>query len=704
MPSAARNSAPDEPLFCCYGCGLAARVTTLRGEAGRASWMLNRLGISAALTMTVMMFSMYLYRQEFTAAASDTAAVQSTLGSIMRYLSLAFATPVLILLGLPLAESAAAQARRGIWSVDVLVAAGVAAAFIHSYYATLRDAGGIYFETACAVLVFMTLGRWLEAEGKLRARGAVATLDSLFPEQVRVERNGELLSMAAADVRMGDIVIVPAGQRIAVDGRIVSGAAHVDASLVTGESTPLAVDAGDRVAAGTLNLDGTLRVAAESVGAQATLGRLSRLLELARAGKGRFEQLAERLTRAFIPLTLVLAVVAAGLGARRGGIEEAVLSFLAVLLIACPCALGIATPMAAWAALGAAARRGVVFRDGEALERLASVQAVCFDKTGTLTANDCTVQRMTLAPETPPGIAAGPYRAPQVLALAAGLAEHSTHALSRGIVDHARRGGIQPVRFERVRTIPGRGVVSEDAGGSSPPLYSGGAGGGWFALGSPQLMDDRALHWPPELRVAVAAAQAGGAAVVCIGANGSVAGVIELGEQLRPAAAQSVAALRSLVGDVRLLSGDHEVRARRIAGELGIECSAGMDPAAKLAAIGAQRRRYGAVAMIGDGLNDAPALAAADVSIAMGCGADVSRDAAMICLLGDDVSLVPWLIELSRRTVRTIRWNLFWAFSYNVVGVGLAVAGWLNPIFAAAAMVLSSTLVIANSRRLAQEA
>ncbi|MEK6645012.1 MAG: cation-translocating P-type ATPase [Planctomycetota bacterium] len=659
---------------------MAAEITRSRGEAGQLNWMLTRMGLSVFLSMTVMMFSMYLYRQQGMSHESDTP-LSLQLAGVMRYLCLIFSVPVFFMLGWPILTAALEGVRRGVYSTDALVVLGVAASFVYSYLSTLRDSGAVYFETGCVVLVFMTLGRWLEANGKLKASNAVASLESLFPESITVIREDTELSVDTREVRVGDILVIHAGQRIAADGEIVHGRAGIDESLLTGESTPVVKETGDLLRAGTLNLDGSLRVRATCVGPQSTLGRMAALLEAAKNSKCAWERLTDRIATVFIPLALVLAAVGLFLGVRRGGVDEGLMSAMAVLLIACPCALGIATPMAVWVALGNAARHGILFRGGDVIETLASATAICFDKTGTLTTGAASVKAF----HTTDGLAVS-----DALRVAVTLAAGSNHILSRAIVDFARGEGNASTSPCSSQTLPGRGIVGEVNGSVS-------------ALGNVALMVDQACTLDSRLRSRVEAIRASGAPLACIGWNGRVQGVFEFTEHLRPEARASMDALGALRLEPTLLTGDHMGRAHAVGDDLSIDAVGELTPERKVVEIARRQQGHGVVVMVGDGLNDAPALAAADIGIAMGCGADISRESAGVCLLGGNLLGVPWTIELARRTVRTIKINLFWAFSYNVVGIGLALTGRLNPVFAAFAMLASSVIVITNSLRLNRE-
>lgn len=641
--------------------------------------MLTRLGVAIFLSMSVMVFSLYLYGQDvYQAEATSGSALSRNLTSFMQYASLVFATPVLFLLGLPIFLNALAQWRNGIASTDALVILGVTAAFAYSYVSTLREAGSTYYETACMILVLVTLGRWLEASGKLRASEAVEALEALLPQEVSVCRGNETATVRIEELSQGDLVRVPAGERIVVDGVIESGRANIDEQIMTGESRPLVKQTGDIVRAGTVNLDGALTIRATAVGAATTVGRLIALLESAKRTKGKYERLADRVVAVFLPLTICLALAGGVLGYLRSGTDEAIMSALAVMLIACPCALGIATPMAIWVSLGRAATKGVLFKNGEAIEKLAAVRAFCFDKTGTLTTGFPDVAVFTSS-ESGAG--------DRAISLAAGLAETSTHVAAQGVAAFAQRKSIAPADIPNARTISGRGLVGDGHAGQ-------------VSLGNVAMMHERGLTFDATTHRATKQALEQGQSIACIGWDGSVRGVFAMTETLRSEARQTLQAIKNAGCQVFILTGDHAQRGRFIAEALKVETFAELLPEDKVQCVERTRRELGPTAMVGDGLNDAPALAAADVGIAMGCGADVSRESANVCLLGNDLEMLPWLFTYAQKTVRTIKMNLFWAFFYNTIGMSMAVAGLLSPILAAALMVISSLFVVTNSLRL----
>ena len=653
------------PAYCCHGCRFAAAIAGAGGDDGRARWMMTRLGLAIFFSMNVMVFTMLLWSEQGRTGAAAAAAFYD----LARHACLLFTAPVILLLGGPLVEEAAAELRRGRPAVNLLLLAGVVAAYGLSAWATWTGGGHVYFEVACMVLVAVTLGRWLEANGRLRTTAALRELRGLLPDRVRVLDGDGLREVDLAAVRVGDRLRILPGEQLPTDGRIVAGAAAIDEAAVTGESLPAEKRPGDAVYSGTTNLDGRLDVEVTAAAGAGTLERLIAAVTAA-AGSSRQQRLAERVAAWFLPLVVGIAVVACGLHWRRAGPAAGVLAGLAVVVVACPCALGLATPLALWAAIGQATRRHVLVREGDALAALARADTACFDKTGTLTSG-CRLESLVAVE------AAGES---MLLARAAALAAGSAHVLSQAIVQAAADRGVAPLVVRDVRTVPGAGVEGVRADTAAV-----------VRLGS--------LRW-----IGADAGPAPDGPLQCLVAEDhAVVGGMSFAETVRPEAAAAVADLRRMGFTTLLLSGDRHDRAAAVAGPLGLECHAPLLPEDKLATIAALRRRGRSVVMVGDGINDAPALAAADVGMALGCGADVSRWSAAICLLDDDLATIPWLVQLARRTSGTIRWNLFWAFAYNAACLPLAAGGLVHPALAAAAMVASSLLVVTNSLRLAGE-
>jgi heavy metal translocating P-type ATPase len=546
---------------------------------------------------------------------------------------------------------------------------------------TLRGSGPVYFEIGCAVLLFVTLGRFLEARGKQQAAAALESLERLLPTEVRKLVDGQLQTVPLDSVAAGDRIEVHAGERIPVDGRIVRGTASLDSRVLTGESLPQFRESGDEVLGGTLDLDGDLLIEATASPRGGTWQRLLDCMRTARRMKGRHQQLADRVARWFMPAVAVIAVATFAWHTHSAGIEQGLSAAMAVVLVACPCALGLATPLAVWAGLGSAAQAQVLFRNGEALERLAGVRAAAFDKTGTLTDGRPLIAAAIYADSVPRD---------EIIRRAHAIAAKSRHDLAAALADFCRSRQIGAMPTCEVRTEPGRGLTATFSDRASPA-----------ALGSERLMRERGLAFPAPLQEAVESFAAAAMPLTCLGWDGGVRAVFGFNEQLRDTARAAVDECRQAGLAVVVLTGDHAARGAALAKQLDVPVQAELLPDDKVRVVGALRQTYGPTAMVGDGLNDAPALTAADVGLALGCGADVSRQSADVCLLGNDPARVAWSIGLARQTLRIIRQNLFWSFAYNTGGIALAAAGWLNPIWAAVMMTVGGLSVVGNSLRLA---
>lgn len=587
-------------------------------------------------------------------------------------------------------------ARHGAPTMDTLVALGTGAAFLYSLAELLfraadpgRMAGTLYFESAAVVLTLVQVGKWLEARSKYRTSDAIRALQTLAPPSARVVDGDGETTVPLDRVRPGDRVRIRPGERIPVDGRVVEGLSAVDESMLTGESLPLEKKPGDPITGGTLNGEGQLLVEVLRTGAETTLARIIRLVEDAQAAKAPLALLADRVSAVFVPVVLAIAVLAAAAWALAGRPLDFVLSvFTAILVIACPCALGLATPTAILVGTGRGATHGILVKSGEALERARSVTDVVFDKTGTLTAGRPEVTAVSVAEGVDP----------EALFRRLASVEHlSEHPLARAVVREAARRGVPAVAAEAFRAIPGRGAEAVVEGQAV-----------W--VGSPALMEERGLDdaaWEP-LLVHVPP----GDTQLWAAVDGRPAAVVTVRDPLRP---EGVRALEQLARDgvtVYMLTGDRLPVALRVAGELGIPADrvlAETKPEQKASRVGALRQAGRVVAMVGDGINDAPALAAADMGIAMGEGTDIAFESADIVLMRSDLRAVGSALRLGRATVRNIRQNLFWAFLYNTAGIPLA-AGLayafggplLSPVFAGAAMALSSVSVVMNALRLSR--
>jgi len=611
------------------------------------------------------------------------------------WIQLLLAAPVQFWLGARFYRAGwhAAKARTG--NMDLLVALGTSAAFGLSLWLWWRAATGehaghgavphLYFEASAVVITLVMLGKWLEARAKRQATSAIRALQQLRPEIAHlVGKRGES-DVPIGEVMVGDLLAVRPGERVPADARVVEGESEVDESMLTGEPLPVPKKPGDALTGGAVNGDGRMVVEVKAVGAESVLARIIRLVEDAQAAKAPIQRLVDQVAAVFVPVVLVIALATlAGWLLAGAGIEVAMIHAVAVLVIACPCALGLATPVAVMAGTGVAARRGILIKDARALEVAHRVDTVAFDKTGTLT-----LGRPVLTALVP--LAANEDEA-RLLATAASLQGGSEHPLAHAVMAAAAQRGVQALPLSAMQAMPGRGVRGE-------------VNGERWAIAS--------LRWCAELGVVPDAAQverlhAQGATVSALlrfdaAGAAEVQALLAFADKPKPEAAEAVRTLRARGLRVVMISGDNRRAAQAMAARLGIaaeDVRADVLPADKAAQVGALKKDGHVVAMVGDGANDAPALAAADVGIAMapsGGGTDVAMEAAGITLMRGDLALVAEAFELSARTVAKIRQNLFWAFAYNVAGIPLAAFGLLSPVVAGAAMALSSVSVMANA-------
>ncbi|RAI44027.1 copper-translocating P-type ATPase [Rhodoplanes roseus] len=596
------------------------------------------------------------------------------------WIELALATPVQVLVGARFYKAAWKAVRAGSGNMDLLVALGTTAAFAFSLYMLLMRgsdaAGHLYFEGAAAVITLVVFGKWLEARAKRGTTAAIRALMTLRPERAHVLRDGVETEIGVDDLRPGEHVVVRPGERIPVDGSIVDGESEADESLITGESVPVVKRAGDKVTAGALNGAGRLIVAAVAVGEDTTLARIIRMVENAQSGKAPVQRLVDKVSAVFVPAVIAIAVGAfIGWLAGGHGIEEALVAAVSVLVIACPCALGLATPAALVAGTGAAARAGILVKDIEALERAAVVDTVVFDKTGTLTEG-----RPALTDAVP--LANADIDKDALLRLAAAVQAGSEHPLARAVL--AAVPGVALPAVDKFRALVGRGVI-------------GTVEGRVVAIGNRGLMTELGVDMAPA-EAAMGRVESEARTAVVVAADGRAVGVLGIADPVRHEAPAAIALLAARGVRSEMLTGDSEAVAAKVAGALKLSAyKAGVKPADKSAALEALKRAGRKPAMVGDGINDAPALAAAEVGIALGTGTDVAVEAAPVTLMRPDPRLVAAALDISQRTVRKIRQNLFWAFVYNVVGIPLAAMGVLTPALAGAAMAMSSVSVVTNS-------
>ena len=585
-----------------------------------------------------------------------------------RWLQLALATPVQFWIGWRFYDGAWKALRGGGANMDVLVVLGTSMAWGFSAIVTVFGLSQhVYFEGGAAVITLVLLGKLLEARAKARTSEAIESLLRLQPKTARIERDGQWIDVAVDALMPGDVFMVRPGESIPVDGQVLDGVSSVDEAMLTGESMPVGKRTGDRVFAATANGQGALRCRATGVGEHTLLAGIIRLVGEAQGSKAPVQRLADRISAIFVPVVCVIALLTfAGWWLYAGDFAEALVNAVAVLVIACPCALGLATPTAIMVGTGQGARAGILVRNAEALERAGRIAVLAVDKTGTLTAG---------APQVTDIVAVG-ETADEALRLAAALEQGSEHPLARAIL--ARAAAVDLPKAGEFIATPGHGVAGEIEGRR-------------LRLGSPEWTGAAGAGQLEQLRQA-------GKTVVALAEGTRLLALLAVADALRPTSRSAVARLRARGIRVVMLTGDNPATAAAIAREAGIdEFRAGILPGDKAAAVNELKAGGGLVAMVGDGINDAPALAAADVGFAIGAGSDAAVEAADLTLVRNDLAAVDDAIELSHATLGKIRQNLFFAFIYNVLGIPLAAFGWLNPVVAGAAMAMSSVSVVSNS-------
>ncbi len=599
----------------------------------------------------------------------------------------ALATPVQFLLGARFYRAGWKGLLAGTGNMELLVAIGTSAAWALSVWLWLQAEPGsmvpVYFESAAVVITLVLMGKWLEARAKRQTTSAIRALQALRPEVAHLLSKQGTVDVPASEVLLGDVLQIKPGERIPADGATLTGISQVDESMLSGESLPVSKGAGSSLTAGSINGDGMLTMQVKAVGDNTVLSSIIRLVEDAQAAKAPIQRMVDQVAAVFVPTVLVIAAITMGAWLLNGAsLETALIHAVAVLVIACPCALGIATPAAIMAGTGVAAKHGILIKDALALEIAHKVDTIAFDKTGTLTVGK---------PRLSEFIPVAGQDANLLLARAASLQSGSDHPLAKAVVSAAQAKGLAIATPEAVSIVPGRG--SEGMG---------------LLIGSLRWMEELGLDLG-ELAPLAVKLQAGGASVSCLaerhGSGVHALALLAFGDEAKPEAKVALASLRAKGIHPVMISGDNLGAATAMANRLGLDAQAGEvqaqvlpgDKAAQVSALKTAGKGGHVVAMVGDGVNDAPALAAADVGMAMGNGTDVAMHAAAITLMRGDVRLVEAALEVSRLTVRKIRQNLFWAFAYNVAGIPLAAFGYLSPMVAGAAMALSSVSVISNA-------
>ncbi|NED92004.1 copper-translocating P-type ATPase [Streptomyces sp. SID11233] len=618
-----------------------------------------------------------------------------------QWLSLTLAAPVVTYAGLPFHRAAWTNARHGAATMDTLVSVGTSAAFLWSLWALFfgtagmtgmthpfeltigrsDGAGNIYLEAAAGVTAFILAGRYFEARSKRKAGAALKALLELGAKEVTLLRDGREVTVDTADLRAGDRFLVRPGEKIATDGTVVEGNSAVDASMLTGESVPVEVGVGDPVTGATLNAGGRLVVEATRIGADTQLARMAKLVEDAQNGKAAAQRLADRISAVFVPVVILLALGTLGFWLATGsGLTAAFTAAVAVLIIACPCALGLATPTALMVGTGRGAQLGILIKGPEVLETTRRVDTIVLDKTGTVTTGKMTLQAVHTTPGT---------TETDVLRLAGALEHASEHPIAQAVATGATERTTTPLPTpEDFVNVPGLGVQGVVEGHA-------------VLVGREQLLAQWEIHLPAELARRKAEAEAAGRTAIAVAWDGEARAVLEVADAVKDTSAEAIVRLRTLGLTPILLTGDNRAVAESVAAEVGIEkVYAEVMPEDKVDVVKRLQAEGRSVAMVGDGVNDAAALAQADLGLAMGTGTDAAIEAGDLTLVRGDLRAAADAIRLSRRTLGTIRTNLFWAFAYNVAALPLAAMGLLNPMIAGAAMAFSSVFVVGNSLRL----
>jgi len=638
-----------------------------RARAYRVDQRLLWVSIALSLPLVLQMF-----------AAFDSAGHEW----LPRWFQLALATPVQFWIGWRFYVGGFKALRGGGANMDVLIALGTSMAYGLSAIVTVFGLHNqhVYFEASAVIVTLVLMGKLLEARAKLGTSAAIEALIRLQPKTARVEHDGVLIEVPVANMQIGDIFVVRSGESIPVDGLVVSGESGIDESMLTGESLPIHKGPGEKVYAGTLNQQGLLRCSAEGVGAATMLAGIIRLVREAQGTKAPIQRLADKVAGVFVPVVVSISALTFalwwGIG---GGFAPALVIAVAVLVIACPCALGLATPTAIMVGTGRGAQVGVLVKNAVALERAEKIRTLILDKTGTLTEGKPVVTDV---------VAVNGFTERDLVAAAASLESGSAHPLAHAVLEYAKEQEIAPVPLRNFESITGKGVqgvLEVPALGAEKQLL----------LGAPEFLANAGLHVDQE---AFRSMVEQGKTVIAIGGGDRILGYLAIADKLRASSKEAVAKLRAMGIEVVMLTGDNAATAKAIAKSAGVDkYRAQVLPGDKAAAVAEFKAAGRVVGMVGDGVNDAPALAAADVSFAIGAGSDVAIEAADIALMRNDLLSVVDAISLSRATLKKIRQNLFFAFIYNVLGIPLAAAGMLNPVIAGAAMALSSVSVVSNS-------
>jgi Cu2+-exporting ATPase/Cu+-exporting ATPase len=656
--------------FCCFGCYLINRTTGLRGEEGTALAFLGKFGFGYFLAMLVMMLSMYIYGSHFV-DPNDREMLLFT--GFIKWVILFLSTPVMILLGIPILKNSFSKENLLNFNTDTLIAIGSFSAYFLSVYSVLTGKNAIYFETATMILVLVTFGRYLETSSRVKASNFMKQLMDLSAKKATVIKDGKEVEIPVEEVRVGDIVKIKPGEKVSADGVIVEGVGNVDESILTGEIKPVLKKVGDYLYTGTTVLDGSFLIKVDKPQSQWTLNRFIEIMKQIRNTKAPINRITDRIAFYFLPIVFFLAISSFIYWFIQAGFEKALIVSLSVLLISCPCAFSIGAPLALWLGLGQAMKDGVIIKSAEVLEKLSTVKKVFFDKTGTITERTMEVSQVWFKDDKSRNVFYS-------------LEKNSEHPLAKSFINWCKE--CRELKIDDFKVVFGFGIKGKVEGKE-------------YILGSEEFLKQHGVMLDDNIKKLKENAIKNGEVITFLSDKQQILGFVSFSQKIRPEAKITIDALKNLKVEVGILTGDSDYFANVLKKELQIEdVRANLLPEDKLKAIKEEKSKGKVVAMVGDGINDAPALAEADIGIAMGCGTDLTRESASISLIGDDLRKIPLIIILSRKVKRVIYTNIFWAFIYNIIGMGLAITGHLNPVFAALAMVLSSVFVIGNSLRI----
>lgn len=668
-----RKTEDASEAFCCAGCFVVHKITGIKGDEGLSQILLGKFGLGFLLSMNVMMLSAPLY-----AGVYASIAVPEIFAGAIKFVLLCFSLPVMVLLGYPILRSSYDSIKKGILGTEALIFIGAVSAFLISVKSTLAGEGEVYYETATMILTLYALGRYIDTKARWKASESIKGLSSLIPTDVLLLRGDNITEKIPVDkVSVGDKVLLRPGERIPLDGVVVNGSGSVDESFLTGESRPVVKNEGMEVFSGSINIDGSLTIEVKKPVDEFVVKKIERLMEKIRENPSHIKRIGDTIATCFVPGIVILSLGSFIYWTVQGEPSTALMRMLSILLISCPCAFGIAAPLAVWRGLGKAAEKGVIIMGTDILEGLSKVKTVFFDKTGTITSNALSLSEVYTCQSR---------SRDELLTIAASMEFHSSHPLAVSFIKEAEKKGLPLLEVSDVKIRPGLGVESEI---NKKRYYLGSKT--WLKALGVSVTSDFFRH--------NGVIQEKGS-VVFLMEEGEIIGFFAFEQSLREGTTETFDQLKRMGVKTVILTGDDESGVADIKDRLrpdGIKWR--LLPEDKVREIESGKKGQ-IVAMVGDGINDAPALEASHIGIAMGCGTELTRESAKVNLLGDDLRLIPYLIQLSKKVRWKVYQNFFWAFSYNIIGIYLAFTGTITPLFAVVAMIVSSLIVIGNSMRL----